>query len=128
MTKELGGGIMKVVLDVFLMIFVCIFSVSKSYSSTACDQVLSELKQMKKAQQTVQGSLISNHDMMAESLESYSDALKVSAGKAFKTVESNMSKAALSLRERGQKAQVISDKLTSATEELINKIENCLKK
>lgn len=102
-------------------------SVGFGASANQCDQIVEQLKQMKKAQLTVQNSLISNHDMVADSLESYSDALSSSAGKAHKTVEDSMGSAASSLRKRGQKGQELASKLAEQTDELIKNVENCLK-
>lgn len=98
-----------------------------SYASVSCDKIIENLKQMKKAQVVIQDSLISNHNMMADSLDSYSDALGISGGKAYKTIKSNMSVSANSYRKRGQKAQELADKLADQTEELIKEVQNCLK-
>lgn len=95
--------------------------------SNECDSIISNLKQMKKAQVAVQGSLISNHEMLADSLDSYSDALRSSAGRAHKTVSDSMLKAASSLKERGRKGSELSQKLSDQTDELIKIIEKCLK-
>lgn len=90
-----------------------------------CSEIAKELKSLKKAQQAIELSLVSNHDLMADSMESYSEALKSSAGKASKTVEESMSKAATSLRARGQKAREMTDKLALLTERLIQSAEAC---
>ena len=99
----------------------------KKTNSDSCEKIVQELKDMKEATKSINSSLIYNHDLMADSLESYSDALKSSAGKAYKSVESNMIKAADSLRGRGKKAEQLNDKMLSAIDELINKAEACLK-
>lgn len=96
-------------------------------ASANCGQLLEDLRQMKKAQESVQSSLISNHEMMAASLESYSDALKQTSGKAHKAVSQNMARAVVSLRERGLKAQNIANQLSEKTEDLIQQAEKCLK-
>lgn len=102
-------------------------SVSAVAKSTNCSEVLAQLRQMKSAQASIQQTLVSNHEMMAQSLESYSDALSESAGRAHKTISENMSKAANSLRQRGLSAQNISEKLDLATDQLIKSVEKCLK-
>lgn len=96
-------------------------------SANDCSQLISQLREMKQAQVAVQTSLIKNHDMMADSLESYADALKESQGKAHKTVTSSMFAASTSLRKRGEKGQDLAEKLAEQTEQIIKNVENCLK-
>ena len=112
---------------VFLSVVTVLFA-SKSFAqSKDCSQVLEQLKQMKNAQSTIQQSLVANHEMMAQSLDSYSEALEDSAGRAQKAISNNMKKAADSLRERSLKAVSISRKLETGTDELIKTVEKCLK-
>ena len=92
-----------------------------------CDQLVEHLKQMKKAQLSVHQSLIANHDLIAQSLESYAEALSDSSGRAYKAVEVNMMKSARSLKERGEKGQNVALKLSEQTDELIKIAANCLK-
>lgn len=96
-------------------------------SANDCSQLVSQLRQMKEAQLAVQGSLIKNHDMMADSMESYADALKESSGRAHKTVSNSMLTAASSLRKRGEKGQDLAEKLAEQTDLIIKNVENCLK-
>ncbi len=101
---------------------------SISFAKTSdCSAVVEQLRQMKVAQASVQESLVSNHEMMAQSLESYADAISESAGRAHKSISENMTKAAGSLRQRGLKAQGISKKLETNTDDLIKSVEKCLK-
>lgn len=111
---------MLIALPIFLM-------AQTSFAAQDCDSIINQLKQMKKAQAAIQSSLIANHDMLADSLDSYSDALKSTAGRAYKSVEGNMAKAAGSIRERGRKGADLSQKLSDKTDELINLVEKCLK-
>ncbi len=112
---------------VFLSIVTVLFA-SRSFAQTKdCSQVLEQMRQMKNAQATIHQSLISNHEMMAQSLDSYSQALEDSGGRAHKSISGNMKKAADSLRERSLKAVSISKKLENGTEELIKTVEKCLK-
>jgi hypothetical protein len=92
-----------------------------------CSQVVSQLRDMKAAQLAVQSSLIKNHDMMADSLDSYADALKESSGRAHKTVSNSMLTASESLRKRGDKGQELAGKLSEQTDLIIKNVENCLK-
>lgn len=114
--------------SVMFLSFVTVLFASKSFAQTKdCAQVIEQMKQMKNAQATIHQSLISNHEMMAQSLDSYSEALESSAGRAHKAISGNMKKAADSLRERSLKAVSISKKLENGTEELIKTVEKCLK-
>ncbi|AZZ37978.1 hypothetical protein CIK05_14585 [Bdellovibrio sp. qaytius] len=92
-----------------------------------CSQVVSQLRQMKAAQMAVQTSLIKNHDMVADSMDSYADALKESSGRAHKTVANSMLTASTSLRKRGEKGQELAEKLAEQTDLIIKSVENCLK-
>jgi hypothetical protein len=92
-----------------------------------CSEVVEQLRQMKAAQTSVQESLISNHEMMADSLESYSEAISGSAGRAYKSISENIDKAAVSLKQRSLKARNISKNLESNTDDLIKSVEKCLK-
>ena len=103
------------------------FLFSISLRAEECAQLVSELQDMRKAQNTIQMSLISNHEMFATSLESYSEALSETAGRVHKTVSANMSSSAQSFRERGLKAQKTALKLDQATLHLIQKVSKCLR-
>lgn len=92
-----------------------------------CADLVNELLAMKKAQASIMQSLVNNHELFSTSLESYSEALTLTAGKVHKTVSSNMTSAAKSFRERGLKIQSISVKLDRSTADLIGRIDACLK-
>ncbi|MCM2352145.1 MAG: hypothetical protein NDI63_00920 [Pseudobdellovibrio sp.] len=96
-------------------------------SANDCSQAVAQLRQMKAAQLSVQDSLIKNHEMMADSMESYADALKESSGRAHKTVSNSMLTASSSLRKRGEKGQELAEKLAEQTDLIIKNVENCLK-
>ena len=111
-----------------LFFFVSMISFSiQAKPGSECPNVIQQLHQMKVAQVSVQDSLVSNHELMAQSLESYSEALSDSAGKAHGSISQNMAKAAGSLRERALKAQTISKRLEINTDELVKSVEKCLK-
>jgi hypothetical protein len=95
--------------------------------SSECSGIVEQLRQMKSAQTSVQQSLVANHEILAQSLESYADALSDSAGRAHKAISDNMVKASESIRKRGLKAQSISKKLETNTDDLIKSVEKCLK-
>ncbi len=114
-------------LGICLFFFVSMISFSLQAKTTECADVIQQLQQMKTAQASVQETLVSNHEMMAQSLESYSEAISESAGRAYKSISENMSKAAGSFRQRGLKAQSLSKKLETNTDELIKSVAKCLK-
>ena len=92
-----------------------------------CSDVAAEMEAMKKAQGAIQASLVANHHMIADTMESYSEALSSTAGRAYKTISSNMLNSSTSIRERSQKAKKTAIKLDQATSELMQKITKCLK-
>lgn len=100
----------------------------RSPAADDCATFVSDFKQMKQAQEAIQQSLISNHDMMADSLETYADALKETSGKAYKKISENMYKAGESVRKRKTKAQDISKEFSEKTAELLKTAEKCIKK
>ncbi len=80
------------------------------------------------AAESIQQSLISNHDMMADSLDTYADGIKETSGKAYKKIVENMYKASESVRKRKVKAQDISKEFALKTTELLKTAEKCIKK
>ncbi len=97
-------------------------------ASGDCASFMSDFKQMTVAQDSIQQSLISNHDMMADSLDTYADGLKESSGKAYKKIVENMYKAGESVRKRKTKAQDISKEFALKANELLKTAEKCVKK
>ena len=110
---------------ILIVLSVALYSVN-SFGAD-CGSIVSELKAMKQAQSSIQMSLISNHNIFAGTLESYSEALSESGGKAYKTISGNMSNSVVSIRDRGVKAHDTAIKLDVATEDLIQRITKCLK-
>jgi hypothetical protein len=116
-----------ILFQVAFILFAMAMSSMSFAKSSDCSEVVEQLRQMKTAQVSVQETLVSNHEMMAQSLESYADAISESAGRAHKSISENMNKAANSLRQRGLKAQGIAKKLETHTDDLIKSVEKCLK-
>lgn len=110
-----------------LLLIAVVGSIGVSVLASECSLLVSELQAMKKANSSIHSSLISNHEMFATTLESYSDALSETAGRAHKTVSDNMLSSASSFRERGLKAQKMSKKLDQASDDLIQRISKCLR-
>ncbi len=107
-----------------ILISIMLYSLN---SFANCGSIISELRAMKQAQSSIQMSLVSNHNLFAQTLESYSEALHDSGGKAFRTISKNMNNSVSSIRDRGTRANETSVKLEEATEDLIQRIAKCLK-
>jgi translation initiation factor 2B subunit (eIF-2B alpha/beta/delta family) len=128
----ISGGSMKAIIRsgimfVFLFVGVQLASMESEAKTVDCQELPQLLQQMKKAQSSIQESLISNHEMMAQSLESYAESLVLSAGKAHRAISENMKNATGSVRARATKAKSIAQRLESNTDELIKTVEKCLK-
>lgn len=111
----------------FLFIITSAIVMYSISSWAGCSDVIADLRAMKEAQTTIQNSLVSNHAMFASTLESYSEALTETAGKAHKVVSSNMISSAESFRSRGLQARKTALKLEEATDDLIQRVSKCLK-
>ncbi len=101
---------------------------TRKTANDSCASFISDFKQMRQAQDSIQQSLISNHDMMADSLKTYADALKETSGKAYKQVTENMHKASESVRKRKTKAEDIAKEFAKKSLELQKTAEKCIKK
>lgn len=94
--------------------------------ASECKELVTELNAMKQAQQSVISSLVADNEVYAGTMESYSSALKETAGRAHKTITHNMDKSSKSVRDRGLKAQKTAQKLDVATNDLIQRLSKCL--
>ena len=117
----------KITASLFFTGILSFFSICHA-SASECASFLSDFKQMTVAAEAIQQSLISNHDMMADSLETYADGLKETSGKAYKKIVENMYKSSESVRKRKAKAQDISKEFALKTTELLKTAEKCAKK
>lgn len=109
------------------IIFFVLYSFDSAMAAN-CEKYVKELNEMNKAQVALLTSMSNNHEMFATSMESYSEALDLTAGRAYKTVGKNMTSAAESFRERGEKGQAQAQQLDFYTKKLITKISQCLSK
>lgn len=99
-------------------------------AASNCADVVDDLKAMQKANQSISGSLISNHESFATILEEYSDTLHTSATlgqPVTKEAVTNMNESAKAFRIRGQNAQKLNSKLNQASDQVIAKAIECLK-
>lgn len=109
------------------VVFFVFYSFDSAFAAN-CTKYIQELNDMNKAQVALLGSMSSNHEMFATSMESYSEALDLTAGRAYKTVGKNMNSAAQSFRERGEKGQSQAQQLDKHTKKLIASLTQCLSK
>ena len=93
-----------------------------------CQRFVEDLKDMRMAQDAIQQSLISNHDMMSDTIKTYADSMKETQGKAYKGIAENMYKAVDSIKKRKEKAVDLAKSLNEKTLEVIKTAEKCIKK
>ncbi len=111
----------------FTCIYILFFVLSLSLAASAndCATLAESLKGLQKAQNSVSSSLVKNHEMMAETLLSYSEALTDSKGKAHQSIANNMNKISEAFKARGSKAKVLSESISEKTNQLIKLAEKC---
>lgn len=110
----------------FFNIIVLVLGLSLKASASDCSSIVDSLRGLQKAQNSVSGSLVQNHELMAETLLSYSEALTDSKGKAHQSIANNMNKISESFKARGSKAKVLSEAISEKTDELIKLAEKCI--
>ena len=102
-------------------------AVSGASGPTAeCRELIDSLKGLKRAQEAVSSTLVKNHDLMSETLKSYSEALSDSKGKAYQSIANNMNKISESFKTRGSKSKVLSEAISDNTQVLIYLAEKCI--
>lgn len=121
---------LKSLLVAFLMTSMAMPALAAAKSED-CRDLVENLKNLQKAQQSISESLASNHETFASLLEDYSSALNMSAemGKPVThEAVTKMGESAKAFRERGQNAQKLNKKLTEAWTKLIAQTSTCLNK
>lgn len=93
-----------------------------------CDQVISDLQSMRRAQRTIMVSLANNHENFASSLEDVTAELELYSKKVPAKALKSMNKTAAAFRARGVKAKHQAEDMDEATAELIENVAACLKK
>lgn len=93
-----------------------------------CADFISDFKDMKAAEMSIQDSLISNNDLVIESLDSYADALNETSGRAYKKIVENLRKTSETFKKRKSNALEISKKFSKKMDEMIKTAEKCTKK
>lgn len=114
----------KILLTLTLSLVLTLLMTSEVFaaSSAKCQGLKEELMAMKQAQSQIMQSLVNNHETFASSMEEYSQDVV----KAPKATAKEMNKSAQAFRTRGVQGKRIAAKLDHATEELIQKVAECL--
>jgi len=115
-------------LGLLITLLVFLLGLSDAYAApSSCRELKAELSAMKDAQQQIMGSLVSNHETFASSLEEFSmvvaDAKKGSEIK----IAREMEESADAFRTRGIKGKQQAAALDKATADLIKRISACLR-
>lgn len=112
----------KILATLALSLMFSLMMTSTVFASSKCQGLKEELVAMKQAQSQIMQSLVNNHEAFASTMEEYSETVT----KAPSTTAKDMSKSAQAFRTRGVQGKRIAAKLDQATNELIQKISNCL--
>jgi hypothetical protein len=107
----------------FFVFWLCF---AKLAVANECGSLIILLKDLQKAQRSVSDSLIQNHYMMGDTLESYSETMRDSRGKAYEAIAKNMGKAGQSFKARAEKATGHSSLIADNTSEIISLAEKCI--
>jgi hypothetical protein len=114
---------------ILLLFFVSVAPVgvraSSAVFSNECRDLVDSLRGLKRAQEAVNSTMVKNHDLMSETLSSYSEALTDSRGKAYQSIANNMNRISDSFRVRGNKSKVLSEAISNNTQVLIELAEKC---
>ncbi|MFZ4402753.1 MAG: hypothetical protein ACOYOK_01510 [Pseudobdellovibrionaceae bacterium] len=95
-----------------------------------CQALQAELKAMQNAQEQIMHSLVNNHDLFAQQLEKYAMAVQLSprmGSAAHKTLVGNMQSSAEAFKLRAEKGEKMTDKFTTASADLLQRVLECLK-
>lgn len=80
------------------------------------------------AQKNVVDDLVDNHFSFANTLDDISDEMAMSSSKASPKAIKAMKKTAAAYKKRGQDGRAVAVKLNDATEDLMIRIKECLRK
>ncbi len=99
-----------------------------TFAASPCKGVIQELKAMKQAQNHIIISLAENHDVFATQLSDLSFELALYKKEVPPKALSAMDKSAEAYRLRSQRAYDTAQKLEASTEDLIRRVQSCLKR
>lgn len=112
---------------IVIFIYAAAFFLARFSFASECKELGDELDSMRKAQHQIMSSLVKNHYEFSDSLEFIIQDLSVSEQKISRSSIKGLKKIAQAYRSRGEKGQSISEKLDSASADLIARIKRCLK-
>ncbi|WP_413558853.1 hypothetical protein [Bdellovibrio sp. HCB209] len=98
-----------------------------SAASDKCQELKSELQAMHNAQTQIMGSMVSNHETFASTLEEYSENVaESSTATSKKSITKEMKSTAKAFRTRGVQSKRMAEKLNEATADLLSRVSDCL--
>ncbi len=110
------------------ILFLSLMSFHVQASSGSCAGLSQEIAAMKKANQEITASLVNNHETFASTLEEYSDSVSSAKGSSLnKKISKKMGASAQAFRTRGIQGKRMAQRYESASEDLLTRIEACLK-
>lgn len=113
----------------FSVLFSCAHQTESQNRTVAseCSDLVESISQMIEAQDSIQKSLIDNHQVMADNMSDFADTLKSSNGRGYKEVSQSLYKASESVKKRRDKAKDISKKFSEKSEDVLKTVKKCLK-
>jgi hypothetical protein len=109
-----------------MLIVAALLSVNAQASN--CGELRQELDAMKRAQQDMMESLVNNHETFASTMEEYSSSISVAKGGPLnKTISKKMGASAQGFRTRGIQGKRMQMKFETASNDLMNRVEACLR-
>lgn len=106
----------------------CVFLLTSAAAraSSDCQRLKQELQLMQQANHQVMNSLINNHEAFVSSLEEYSMVIDM-APRRTAVIVKKMRSSAEAFRVRGLQGKKIAMKLSASTNDLLFRVNNCLK-
>ncbi len=109
------------------MIYFSALLLSRMSFASECRDLGIELDAMKKAQNQIMQSLVSNHQGFSDNISDIIDDISTSSGRVSKSTLQSLKKTAKAYRVRSERAEQITSKLDFSTEDLIKRVKKCLK-
>lgn len=111
-----------------------VLTIAATYAQAAspnvdCRAVISQLKSMKQAQQTLLNNMVQNNDTMASTLDQYAGELKMSSQKRHPVSAKEihgLKQSAESFRQHKAREEKLVAKFDQASSALLTKVEACL--
>jgi hypothetical protein len=114
-----------------IALIVCSVLSSPVFAAGSCVALREEFLAMKRAQSKILNGLVKNHGIIADSFEEYADLIgkphQVDSGATKKILSIKMKNSAHAVRIRGKQGRKLVLKLNLATDDLLRKLDACLK-